>query len=370
MSGPGGPRSGESEVVEAIARLVPATLKALHTLEFAGRHLSPDALPELVEAMAGRDDEANAALAESRKIDWPERLAAVRGCLEPAAEAAAQGIAALRAAGEAPQPIVAAYRAVRNYAKASESLYPMAPFLKPVSQFFLEPAARDDSALIERLAHVAGGEKVGVMHVGGPAGTRGAFSLYVPEYYDAATAYPLVVALHGGSGNGGAFLWSWLREARTRGIILLAPTAIGATWSLMNPEEDGPSIDRMVEFVAGQWNIDAGRKLLTGMSDGGTFTYVLGLSAGCRFTHLAPIAAAFHPLLTSSADSERVKGLPVHIVHGAHDWMFPSQTAAMAERVLQQAGATVVFREIADLSHTYPRDENGPILDWFLGATT
>jgi phospholipase/carboxylesterase len=24
----------------------------------------------------------------------------------------------------------------------------------------------------------------------------------------------------------------------------------------------------------------------------------------------------------------------------------------------------VVFREIADLSHTYPRDENGAILDW------
>jgi phospholipase/carboxylesterase len=37
------------------------------------------------------------------------------------------------------------------------------------------------------------------------------FSLYVPETYDAERAHPLVVALHGGSGNGGAFLWSWLR---------------------------------------------------------------------------------------------------------------------------------------------------------------
>ena len=31
----------------------------------------------------------------------------------------------------------------------------------------------------------------------------------------------------------------------------------------------------------------------------------------------------------------------------------------------EQAGAEVVYREIADLSHTYPRDENGAILDWF-----
>ena len=35
-------------------------------------------------------------------------------------------------------------------------------------------------------------------------------------------------------------------------------------------------------------------------------------------------------------------------------------------RYLVQAGAAVVHREIADLSHTYPRDENAAILDWFL----
>ena len=46
-----------------------------------------------------------------------------------------------------------------------------------------------------------------------------------------------------------------------------------------------------VEQVAEGWTVDVGRMLLTGMSDGGTFTYVLGLRAGCRFTHLAPVAA-------------------------------------------------------------------------------
>jgi phospholipase/carboxylesterase len=364
-------RGPHEPAIDAIAELVPATLKALHALEFAGRHLAPDALPQLIEAMAGRDDEVKTALAASRRLDWPGRLRPVRDCLEPAAETAAQGIAELRQAGQAPQPIVAAYRAVRRYAKAAESLYPLTPFLKPVSQFFLEPGARDDKALTDGLAAVdPSREKVGVMHVGGPAGARGAFSLYVPEYYDAATAYPLIVALHGGSGNGGAFLWSWLREARTRGMILMAPTAQGPTWSLMEPELDGAAIERMVEQVASEWTIDPRRKLMTGMSDGGTFSYVWGLRQACRFTHLAPIAAAFHPVVVSMADSARVKGLPIHIVHGARDWMFPSHTAAMAERVLQQAGAAAVYREIADLSHTYPRDQNGPILDWFLGRVS
>jgi phospholipase/carboxylesterase len=291
----------------------------------------------------------------------------VRDCLERSAEAVSEGIAAFAASAGATQPMIAAYRALRAYARGAESLYPLAAHLKPVSQFFLEERARGDSALMSRLAAAdPAREGVGFMHALGPAGMRGAFSLYVPEYYDAARRWPLVVAMHGGSGNGGAFLWSWVREARTRGFIVMAPTAQGQTWSLMEPEFDGPHIDGMVDRVAADWNLDPGRQLLTGMSDGGTFTYVLGLRAGCRFTHLAPVSAAFHPMLMAAADSGRVSGLPIHIVHGTQDWMFPPELARTAQRVLEAAGAAVVHREIADLSHTYPRDENATILDWFL----
>ena len=357
----------EDPTVEIIARLVPAILRALHALEFSGRHLSPSTLPQLIDALAKRDDDLAPALAASRAAAWPERLGPARERFENAADAAGKGIAGLLAANEAPQPIRAAYGALRSYAQAAEALYPMAAYLRPVSQFFLEANQRSDATFTARLAAVdPARENVGVMHVGGPAGTRGAFSLYVPEYYDAVRAWPLVVAMHGGSGNGGAFLWSWLREARSRGVVVIAPTAIGGTWSMMEPEIDGPSIDRMVDEVAGQWNVDATRRLLTGMSDGGTFSYVLGLRGDCRFTHLAPIAAAFHPMMMGFADSSRVSGLPVHIVHGAQDWMFPPEMAQLAQRVLEEAGANVTYREIADLSHTYPRDENAAILDWFL----
>ncbi len=354
--------------VDIISRLVPAVLKALYALEFAGRHLAPHTLPELIEAIAGRDTALDEALQASRALDWPERLAPARDCLERAAAAAGEGLSSLMSAPREPQPMLAAYRALRLYARACEAFYPMTQHLRPVSQFFLEPAAREDK---ERLAALAAldplRDDVGTMHIGGPAGTRGAFSLYVPEQYDPLRAWPLVVAMHGGSGNGGNFLWSWLREARTRGFILLAPTATGSTWSLMEPDVDGASIDRMVDEVGESWNLDETRQLLTGMSDGGTFSYVLGLREGCRFSHLAPVAAAFHPLMMMTmADADRVRGLPIHIVHGARDWMFPAHLARTAEQTLAQAGAEVVYREIADLSHTYPRDENGAILDWFL----
>jgi phospholipase/carboxylesterase len=354
--------------VEVIARLVPAVLKALYALEFAGRHLAPQTLPKLIAAIAERGSDLGAALEQSRALAWPDRLQPARDCLERAGDAAHESLSALLSAPEAEQPILAAYRALRGYARACEALYPMAPHLRPVSQFFLEATSRDDTARLERLAAVDPMKpEVGVMHVGGPAGTRGAFSLYVPEDYEPARAWPLVVALHGGSGNGGAFLWSWLREARTRGFLLLAPTASGSTWSLMEPEVDAGNIERMLAEVGDRWNLDPAHMLLTGMSDGGTYSYVWGLRAGCPFTHLAPISAAFHPMLMMTmANADRVRGLPVHIVHGAQDWMFSARTAQVAEQALAQAGAAVVYREIADLSHTYPRDENGAILDWFL----
>ncbi len=358
---------GNEPAVDAIARLTPAVLRALHALEFASRHVSPTSLSRLIEALSGRDDDLAPALAASRALDWPERLSPARACLETAAEAVHEGIAGLLAAPREPQPIVAAYRALRGYARAADALYPMAAHLKPVSQFFLEASARGDAALAAKLAAVDPvREGVGSMHIGGPAGTRGAFSLYVPEYYDETRTWPLVMAMHGGSGNGGAFLWSWVREARTRGFIALAPTASGSTWSLREPEVDGANIERMLNEVSHQWNVDTSRLLMTGMSDGGTFTYVLGLRGDCRFTHLAPVAASFHPLLMTFADASRVQGLPVHIVHGTQDWMFAPGMAQSAARSLEQAGAAVVHREIADLAHTYPRDENAAILDWFL----
>jgi phospholipase/carboxylesterase len=176
------------------------------------------------------------------------------------------------------------------------------------------------------------------------------------------------MALHGGSGTGRLFLWSWLRDVRSRGAILAAPTSVGATWALMGEDPDTANLTRILDRVGSHWNIDPKRLLLTGMSDGGTFTYVSGLEAGSPFTHLAPVSAAFHPMLAQMAGGSRLRGLPIHIVHGALDWMFPVELARQAQRVLARTGANVTYREVEDLSHTYPREMNGPLLSW-LDAT-
>jgi phospholipase/carboxylesterase len=45
--------------------------------------------------------------------------------------------------------------------------------------------------------------------------------------------------------------------------------------------------------------------------------------------------------------------------------MFPVDGARTAYRALAAAGAAVSYREIADLSHAYPREGQGEVLDWF-----
>jgi phospholipase/carboxylesterase len=177
------------------------------------------------------------------------------------------------------------------------------------------------------------------------------------------------MALHGGSGNGRGFLWSWLRDARSFGAILVAPTAVGNTWALMGDDTDSPNLARILDAVRGRWNIDSDRLLLTGMSDGGTFCYVTGLDNASPFTHLAPVASTFHPLMAEMADADRLRGLPIYLVHGRLDWMFPVQVARQTQQALATAGANVTYREIDDLSHCYPREINPEILNWLRGTT-
>jgi len=351
----------EDRVLDDITVLLPPLLQSLDALAFVARHLHPPQLPEVVAAV-GEPDQALRA-EQSRLAGWPEGLADVRLALETASDAAIAAFDALR--GAPPDDPRAAFTGLRGLSRAQEALYPLAAGLPPVSRFFLPIGARDDTERLRRLAEAEPRPDTGVFHVDNDPGTRGGFSLYVPEDYTPnGPPRPLVVALHGGSGNGRSFLWTWLRDARARGAILISPTSAGQTWALSGSDVDSPRLAQVVSQIRARWKIDPNRLLMTGMSDGGTFSYVSGLEAGSPFTHLAPVSAAFHPMLAQFADRERIQGLPIHIAHGALDWMFPVAQAREAARALNAAGARVTLREIEDLSHTYPNELNAILLDW------
>jgi phospholipase/carboxylesterase len=358
--------SGEGQ---AMAGLLAALLPALDALGHAARHAAPGTLAALAAAVAPQAAALEAARAAFAAHSWPERLLPVRDCLDASAALARDALAALGAAAEAPHPMRAAFAALRALPRAEDALYPLAAFLPAVSRHFLDGAERMDEGLIARLAAAPPGREArGVMHLGGPPGTRGGASLYVPETLDGTEAAPLAVALHGGGGTGAHFLWSLLRAARARGVVLLAPTSRGRTWDLHAPEADLAAIADALAVADGIHPLAADRRLLLGMSDGGTFATIAALRGAPGFTHVAPVAASFSPLMIALAEPGALRALPVRLTHGARDWMFPVETAREAAAALRAAGAAMSWREIPDLAHAWPREEAGAILDWFLAT--
>src|SRR5712671_1346982 len=265
-------------VVDDIVAVLPPLLQSLEALGFIARRLNPPDFDRVMEA-AGQPDQTLKAV-RPRLTDWPEEFADIKAALETASDAALAAFEGLRKVQYGDGDLTAVFRALRYAPRAQEALYPLAAKLPPVSSFFVDPAFRDDADLLTRLAAPAN-ENTGIIHDHNEAGSRGGFSLYIPEYYTPDRAWPLVMALHGGSGNGRGFLWSWLRDARSRGAILVAPTATAntsnkttsnkstsnkTTWALMGEDTDSPNLTRILDAVRGRWNVDPAKLLLTGMS--------------------------------------------------------------------------------------------------------
>jgi phospholipase/carboxylesterase len=361
------------EVLDAIGLLLEPVLDTMERVGWVQRHLFPPMASRLAGELAPSADAVAGPLNALEKLDWPDDLRFMRDRLIDVARQTIDLVSAFVAATRSAENPIDLYRALRRFARIQETLYPLAPAFEPVSRWFLEPARRDDDALVARLREGALRDdeaRVGVLHASNERDARGGFSVYVPEDWDGRTPMPLVVALHGGHGHGRDFLWSWLADARSRGVLVMAPTSRDRTWSIMGLDDiDAEGLRQMVESVAARYPVDRSRVLLTGMSDGATYALLCGLRDGATpFTHLAPACGVLHPFLFTTSGLEHAAGRPIYMVHGALDWMFPVSVAHLGRDALQAAGARLVYREIEDLSHTYPRDENPKILDWLAGG--
>ena len=184
------------------------------------RRLYPYSLGELVATLADMDDNLGSAVRTFGLAGDPRP---VEDQIRLTASFALQACEGLREAVTALNPIGEAYRALRNYSRALEALTGLET-VPPIGRYLLEPEFRDDPARLELLAAPRNPD-TGVFHFGNQTNERGGFSVYVPPWYDPEHQYPVVMALHGGSGHGRLFLWNWVPEARTRRLIVIAPTA-------------------------------------------------------------------------------------------------------------------------------------------------
>jgi predicted esterase len=191
-------------------------------------------------------------------------------------------------------------------------------------------------------------------------------TLYIPEDYSPERPLPLIIALHGGYGQGSEYVWTWLRIARSRGYAILAPKSWDNTWDMSVPSEDTRSILRMLDEVMSKYSIDASRIYLTGLSDGGIFTYIFGLEQHHLFRGLAPIAGALHPVVDPMLRRGLGKDTPLFVVHGVHDFIFPVAFTRQTCKLLNDIGYNIKYEELPEWGHAYPYSINERmVLPWF-----
>jgi len=361
----------ETELTPGYARALAATggasLAGLQGLEWAQRRLHPPDTPRLRQQLGPVRDRLEEALDDFRAAEAPTELTPFH---EQVAAGAAETLAALDLfldPGPPDRAVARVLGSLQRGCRALEAFYPLRAVLPPLGRHFVESAWHGRLAALDPEPPPAFGAGVGLHRAGSDddPDARGGFSLYVPEWLAGDAPRPLVVALHGGSGHGRDFLWTWLREARGRGFLLLSPTSVGSTWSLDAPPRDALRLRSMVDWVSARWPVDRERILLTGLSDGATFTLLAGLDEDAPYTALAPVSGVLHPLNFSTGNLARARGRRIYQVHGALDWLFPPALARLAREELERAGADLVYRELPDLSHTYPREANDEILRWF-----
>ena len=202
------------------------------------------------------------------------------------------------------------------------------------------------------------------------ASPRADYSLYVPESYTPSREWPLIVCLHGAYGRGDHFIWSWLRPAKSRRYMLLSPKSLDVTWSILQPERDTRSIEAMLDEVCGEYAVARGRVYLSGLSDGGTFTYLLGLGRPELFAGIAPVAADFTGMMDDMLRHKQGQNLPIHIVHGAEDHIFPVDQIRKGHGLLQRLGYNAQYTELPDWGHSHCSGINERlVMPWFEGLS-
>ena len=114
-------------------------------------------------------------------------------------------------------------------------------------------------------------------------GSKGTYSLYLPDRYDGATVFPVIFAFHGDGGDGQSMRGAQLEEAAAGGAIIVYPDGPNQTWDLETPpaqNRDYAFFDAMVEDVKTKLCSDPKRIFAFGFSRGAFFANQLGCFRG------------------------------------------------------------------------------------------
>ena len=193
-------------------------------------------------------------------------------------------------------------------------------------------------------------------------GTRSAFALFVPNAYDPATRWPLILALHGQGGTGDHYLGTWAQHAQTYGCLVVAPTApreLG--W---DPIKGRDIVLRALRDVRENFNIDPNRVYIDGASMGGHGAWRYGLAMPDTFAGL--VSRCGRPDEFAQLHLPNASCLPIYIIHGMKDAVVPLELVKPVYETLTRLGCEVEYRVDTKAGHSTFHEETPRIMQWLL----
>ena len=213
------------------------------------------------------------------------------------------------------------------------------------------------------------------------------YQIYVPTTYDAATASPLIVLLHGlGSNPGGVIRYQGFTDlAEERGYIVVAPMGYNSRgWygsrgtgrasnrgdAANDPDNLGAlselDVMNVLAMTLEAYNIDRDRVYLAGHSMGGGGTYHIAIKYPDIWAGLGPVAPAIY---TSPDELSAIRHIPVIVIQGDEDRLVPVEGTRAWVAKMEELEMTHRYVEIpgGDHSRIISRDPDNvkAIFDFF-----
>ena len=185
-------------------------------------------------------------------------------------------------------------------------------------------------------------------------------TIEIPDGYTPDRRWPLRVSLHGGVG----------REAPARGTaaarqltnripgdaeIVIHPRAWSSLewWKPLQVD----NVLRLVDRVKREYNVDESRVYVTGISDGGTGVYFLGMREATMWAACLPLNG--HPSVLANPDTgadgrlyaANLSNCPLHIVNGGKDPLYPAASVAPLVEMMTRGGVPIDFQVYPDAGH-------------------
>jgi predicted peptidase len=205
------------------------------------------------------------------------------------------------------------------------------------------------------------------------SGVEVRYLLYVPEDYDPAKEWPLIVFLHG-RGSDGDDLESLFdftpvdygEDPEDFPFILISPQLPSGYWGKMVDP-----VNELLDHIIATLAVDTTRLYLTGFSNGGHGTWLYALKYPERFAAMAPVAGA---PTTGTIDSMPdnlciLKEMPIWIFHGADDKIANPELDIEAVAILEACDANVQLTLYPDTGHDdawIPTYGNPAFYEWLL----